>query len=77
MSPNLTLLSLNVFCACEGLITSVPEAGGDLRPVDRVTVTSVKALTPTVTRPVDTVTARYCRNTHINIKNVKGRRDKN
>lgn len=45
-------------CVCIGLITSVPEAGGDLRPVDRVTVTPIKASTPTATRPVDTVTAR-------------------
>lgn len=45
-------------CVCKGSINSVPEAGGGLRPVDRATVTSTKVLTPTVTRPTDTVTAR-------------------
>lgn len=45
-------------CVCVGLITTVPGAGGDLRPADRVTVTPTKASTRTATRPADTVTAR-------------------
>lgn len=55
--------SVRAFFGRVGLTISVPEVGGGLRHVDRVTVTQIRALTPTVTRRVDTVTARWAGNT--------------
>lgn len=53
-----TLRLLFLLCTCVELTTSVPGVGGGLRHVDHVTVTQIRALTPTVTRQADTVTAR-------------------
>lgn len=53
--PSLLFL---VLYTCVELTTSVPGVGGGLRHVDHVTVTQIRALTPTVTRQADTVTAR-------------------
>lgn len=56
--------SVRAFFGRVGLTISVPGVGGGLRHVDHVTVTQTRALTPTVTRRVDTVTARWAANTH-------------
>lgn len=50
--------SVLVLYTCVELTTSVPGVGGGLQHVDHVTVTQIRALTPTVTRQADTVTAR-------------------
>lgn len=47
-----------VLYTCVELTTSVPGVGGGRPHVDHVTVTQIRALTPTVTRQADTVTAR-------------------
>lgn len=50
--------SVLVLHACVESTTSVPGVGGGRPHVDHVTVTQIRASTPTVTRPADTVAAR-------------------
>lgn len=56
-------LLLHLF-TCAELTTTVPGVGGGPRHAGRATVTRIRASTPTVTRQMDTVTARWAANTH-------------
>lgn len=57
--------SVLVLHTCVESTTSVPGVGGGRPHVDHVTVTQIRASTPTVTRPADTVAARQAA-THTN-----------
>lgn len=62
-------LLLHLF-TCAELTTSVPGVGGGPRHVGRATVTRIRASTPTVTRRMDTATARWAANTRTHARVV-------